>query len=140
MFQPGQLGDLKLRNRIIKSATFEGMLTGGLPAQTLLRHHREIAAGGVGMTTVAYCAVSANGRTFEKQMFMQPGVVPALTRLTDAIHGEGAAASIQLGHCGGFSKNKELEGPRPSRSVLGPEPLRHRLGYALRRCDEPRRH
>ncbi len=116
VFTPGRLGSLELRNRIIKTATFEGMVVDGLPAQTLLRHHRELAAGGVGMTTVAYCAVSGNGRTFDKQMYMRPEAVAPLRRLTDAVHGEGAAASIQLGHCGAFSKNKSITTRRP----LGP--------------------
>lgn len=119
VFQPFQLGSLRLRNRVIKTATFEGMVANGAPAETLLRHHREIAAGGVGMTTVAYCAVSANGRTFEKQMYMRPELRPALRRLTCAIHDEGAAASIQLGHCGGFSKNKALTTPRPLAPSFG---------------------
>ena len=68
------------------------------------------------MTTVAYCAVSPNGRTFSEQMFMREEILPELRRLTDAVHAEGAAASIQLGHCGTFSKNEQLTVPRP----LGP--------------------
>jgi 2,4-dienoyl-CoA reductase-like NADH-dependent reductase (Old Yellow Enzyme family) len=68
------------------------------------------------MTTVAYCSVSPNGRTFSEQMFMREEIVPPLRRLTDAVHAEGAAASIQLGHCGAFSRNELLTIPRP----LGP--------------------
>lgn len=107
-FTPGRLGPLALRNRVIKTATFEGMTPGGTPSEALISHHRTLAAGGVGMTTVAYCAVSADGRTFGEQLWMRPDVVPALRRLTDAVHAEGAAVSIQLGNCGGFSKNVAL--------------------------------
>jgi 2,4-dienoyl-CoA reductase-like NADH-dependent reductase (Old Yellow Enzyme family) len=116
VFTPGRLGTLELRNRVIKAATYEGMCPGGLPSAALVRHHRDLAAGGVGMTTVAYCAVSPNGRTFEEQMFMRPEVVPPLKVLTDAVHAAGAAVSLQLGHCGYFSKNKQLPGGRS----LGP--------------------
>jgi 2,4-dienoyl-CoA reductase-like NADH-dependent reductase (Old Yellow Enzyme family) len=49
-------------------------------------------------------------------MYMHPGVVPPLRELTDAVRAEGAATSLQLGHCGYFSKNQELTLPRP----LGP--------------------
>lgn len=115
-FTPGRIGVLALRNRVIKTATYEGMCPGGIPSEALVNHHRELAAGGVGMTTVAYCAVSPNGRTFSEQMFMREEIVPQLRRLTDAVHAEGAAASIQLGHCGAFSKNGLLTIPRP----LGP--------------------
>jgi 2,4-dienoyl-CoA reductase-like NADH-dependent reductase (Old Yellow Enzyme family) len=101
---------------VIKTATYEGMCPGGIPSEALVNHHRELAAGGVGMTTVAYCSVSPNGRTFSEQMFMREEIVPQLRRLTDAVHVEGAAASIQLGHCGTFSKNEQLTVPRP----LGP--------------------
>ncbi len=68
------------------------------------------------MTTVAYCAVSANGRTFEEQMYMREEIVPKLRELADAVHSEGAAVSIQLGHCGFFSRNTTL----PGRRSLGP--------------------
>ena len=116
VFTPGRLGALEVRNRVIKAATYEGMCPGGLPSDALVRHHRDLAAGGVGMTTVAYCAVSPNGRTFEEQMVMRAAVVPRLKVLTDAVHAEGAAVSLQLGHCGYFSKNTELPGHRS----LGP--------------------
>ena len=112
-FTPGRIGALTLRNRVIKTATYEGMCPGGVPSEALVNHHRELAAGGVGMTTVAYCAVSPDGRTFSEQMFMREEIVPQLRTLTDAVHAEGAAASIQLGHCGAFSRNELLTIPRP---------------------------
>ncbi len=104
-YTPHQLGGLTLRNRIIKTATFEGMTPGGIPNQKLLDHHIGLAEGGVGMTTVAYCAVSTKGRTFQDQMVMSPEAQPMLQKLTDGVHHAGAHASIQLGHCGGFSKD-----------------------------------
>ncbi|MFO7561211.1 MAG: NADH:flavin oxidoreductase [Enhygromyxa sp.] len=102
---PFRLADLRLRNRVIKTATFEGMSPGGVPGARLIEHHAELARGGVGMTTLAYCAVSPHGRTFADQMVMSAELVDQLRPLTDAVHREGAAASIQLGHCGGFSKD-----------------------------------
>ena len=68
VFTPTRLAGLTLRNRVIKTATYEGMAPGGVPSRALIEHHRALAAGGVGMTTVAYCAVSPNGRTFAEQM------------------------------------------------------------------------
>lgn len=115
-FEPLRVGRLSLRNRIVKTATYEGMVVSGLPSEVLLRHHAELARGGVGMTTVAYCAVSPDGRTFANQMVMHEATVAPLRAITDAVHREGAAAMLQLGHCGGFSKNEEL-GPK---GPLGP--------------------
>jgi 2,4-dienoyl-CoA reductase-like NADH-dependent reductase (Old Yellow Enzyme family) len=116
VFSPGSIGHLTLRNRVIKTATYEGMAPRGVPSEALVEHHRALAAGGVGMTTVAYCAVSPDGRTFEEQMVMTPDNVVPLRALTDAVHREGAAVSLQLGHCGTFSKNARVTGGRP----LGP--------------------
>jgi len=113
VFGPATLGGLALRNRVIKTATYEGMTPGGVPAPALTAHHRALADGGVGMTTVAYCAVSPNGRTFAEQMYMREAIVPALRALTDAVHAGGAAVSLQLGHCGFFSKNREMPGRLP---------------------------
>jgi 2,4-dienoyl-CoA reductase-like NADH-dependent reductase (Old Yellow Enzyme family) len=103
VFTPVRLGPLELRNRIVKCGTNEGMSRGGLMTDALLDWHREFAAGGVAMTTLAYCAVSADGRTFRDQIWMRDEALPGLRRFTDAIHAEGARAAIQLGHAGWFA-------------------------------------
>ncbi|MEV4007980.1 NADH:flavin oxidoreductase [Actinomadura sp. NPDC049753] len=100
VFEPARLGPLTLRNRVIKAATSEGMTPDALVTDDLVEYHRRPAAGGVGMTTVAYCAVAPEGRTERRQIWMRPEAVPGLRRLTDAVHAEGAAASAQLGHAG----------------------------------------
>ena len=100
VFSPAELGPVRLRNRVIKAATFEGATPEGLVTDQLIDYHRRPAAGGVGMTTVAYCAVAPEGRTERRQIWMRPEAVPGLRRLTDAVHDEGAAASAQLGHAG----------------------------------------
>lgn len=103
LFTPVTLGPLTLRNRSIRSAAFESMCPGNVPSPQLLDYHRSVAAGGVGMTTVAYAAVTRSGLSFDRQLWMRPEIVLGLRELTDAVHAEGAAASIQLGHCGNMS-------------------------------------
>lgn len=103
LFTPVTLGTLTLRNRSIRSAAFESMCPGNVPSPQLLDYHRSVAAGGVGMTTVAYAAVTRSGLSFDRQLWMRPEIVAGLRELTDAVHAEGAAASIQLGHCGNMS-------------------------------------
>jgi len=103
VFTPFRLGPLELRNRIVKCGTNEGMSRGGLMTDPLLAWHREFAAGGVAMTTLAYCSVSADGRTFRDQIWMRDEALPGLRRFTDTIHAEGARAAIQLGHAGWFA-------------------------------------
>lgn len=100
VFNPAKLGPLTLRNRVIKAATFEARTPDALVTADLIEYHRLPAAGGVAMTTVAYCAVSPGGRTGGNQIWMRPHAVPGLRRLTEAIHAEGAAISAQIGHAG----------------------------------------
>jgi 2,4-dienoyl-CoA reductase-like NADH-dependent reductase (Old Yellow Enzyme family) len=99
-FAPAKLGPLTLRNRIIKAATFEGATPKRVVTDRLIDFHRTVAAGGVGMTTVAYCAISRDGTTDGRQIVLTDDAVPGLRQLTDAIHAEGAAACAQIGHAG----------------------------------------
>lgn len=100
VFSPAKLGPITLRNRIVKAATFEARTPGALVSDDLIAFHRAMAAGGVGMTTVAYCAVSPGGRTDDSALWMRPEAVPGLRRLADAVHTAGAAVSAQIGHAG----------------------------------------
>jgi 2,4-dienoyl-CoA reductase-like NADH-dependent reductase (Old Yellow Enzyme family) len=100
VFQPGRLGPVTLRNRIVKAATFEGRTPKRQVTDELVAFHREVAAGGVGMSTVAYCAVSVEGSTDGRTLVLDAGALPGLTDLVTAIHDEGALASAQIGHAG----------------------------------------
>lgn len=100
VFAPARLGPLRLRNRIIKAATFEGMAPDSLVTDELIDYHLRPAAGGVAMSTVAYCAVAPEGRTQRGQLWMRPEALPGLRRLTAAVHETGAAVALQLGHAG----------------------------------------
>jgi 2,4-dienoyl-CoA reductase-like NADH-dependent reductase (Old Yellow Enzyme family) len=111
-FSPGRIAGLTLRNRIIRSGCFEGLSPAATPSEALIEHHRRVAAGGVGMTTVSYCAAARDGVAFGHEMWMRPEIIPQLKRLTGAVHREGAAASIQIGHCGFFA-NKAVIGKTP---------------------------
>jgi 2,4-dienoyl-CoA reductase-like NADH-dependent reductase (Old Yellow Enzyme family) len=109
---PFRLGPIELRNRIVKCATYETRAQGGLVTDALIDWPREMAAGGVAMTTLAYCSVAADGRTFKDQIWMRPEAAPGLARFASAIHAEGAKAAIQLGHAGWFADPKAT-GTRP---------------------------
>lgn len=103
LFTPYQLGPITLRNRIVRSAAFENMCRGNRPTQQLQDYHVSVARGGVGMTTVAYCAVDLSGVSFDGQLYVHDEIIPDLKKLTDAIHAQGAKASIQMGHCGNMT-------------------------------------
>ena len=103
IFTPVTIGPVTLRNRIIRSAAFENMAYGNRPSKDLMDYHVAVARGGVGMTTLAYASVNQSGLSFDGQLWMREEIVPGLREITDAVHAQGAKASIQLGHCGNMT-------------------------------------
>ena len=141
-YTPIQIGPLRLRNRFIKAATNEGMAKGGVPSKMLVEHHRRMAAGGAALTTVAYCAVAPDGRTFEDQVTLDVESLPHLRALTAAVHAEGAAASAQITHGGAFTFLPKLSTPYPYSASGGFNPAGVIAGRlfktAMRRVDMER--
>jgi len=119
------LGPLTLRNHIIKAATFEGRTPKRVVTDELIEFHRAVAAGGVAMTTVAYCAVSREGSTDGHQIVLGPDALEGLAHLADAVHAEGAAVSAQIGHAGPVANPAGTKSPAlaPSR-FLSPGAMR----------------
>lgn len=123
-FAPAQLGPVALRNRILKAATFEGMCKDALVTDELIAFHVAVGQGGVGMTTVAYCAVAPEGRTERDQLWWRAEVLPGLRRLTDAVHATGAKVSAQIGHAGPVANSASTKLPAIAASrVFTPQAL-----------------
>lgn len=121
LFTPVGIGPVEIRNRTIRSAAFENMCVANAPSQKLFDYHTAVARGGVGMTTIAYASINQSGLSFEGQLWMRKEVVPELKKLTDAIHAQGAKASIQVGHCGNMTH----------RSTCGQMPVGASSGFNL---------
>ncbi len=75
-----------------------------------------MAAGGAALSTVAYLAVSPEGRTDRHCLQLSEDTVPGLRRLTDAVHAEGAAAAAQIGHAGPVANARSNRAPALSPS------------------------
>lgn len=114
---PATLGPVTLRNRVIKSATFEGMTPGALVSDALIDFHTAVGRGGIGMTTVAYLAVAPEGRTERDQIYWRPEALPGLQKLTDAVHATGAQVSAQIGHAGPVANSRSTKLPSLAPSV-----------------------
>jgi len=131
-FDPARLGPVMLRNRFIKAATFEGASPRGQVTDALIDFHRRIGAGGAAMSTVAYLAVSPEGRTDRHCLYVHDDILPDLRRLTDAVHETGAAAAAQLGHAGPVANPKSNRAPS-----LAPSRHMSPLGTMSRAITEP---
>ena len=120
-FEPVKIGPITLRNRLIKSATNEGMAKRGVVTKGLSLFHERMAEGGVALTTVAYCAVSRDGRTFVDQVTLTRDQLPNLKAMTNAVHRHGGAICAQITHAGSFTflPKEELTTARPMSSSGG---------------------
>ncbi len=116
VFGDARLGPLTLKNRIIKSATFEGASPRGEVTDDLVAFHERVARGGAAMTTVAYLAVSPEGRTDRHCIQLGPESRDGLSRLTAAVHEAGALASAQIGHAGPVANSRSNRAPALSPS------------------------
>ncbi|WP_457590097.1 NADH:flavin oxidoreductase [Gordonia aurantiaca] len=131
---PARLGPIEMRNRIIKSATFEGATPNALVSDRLVDFHVAVGRGGVGMTTVAYLAVAPEGRTERDQIYWRPEALAGLQRLTDAVHATGAKVSAQIGHAGPVANSRSTGLPSIAPSTR-PNPLAMGLDRAATEDD-----
>jgi 2,4-dienoyl-CoA reductase-like NADH-dependent reductase (Old Yellow Enzyme family) len=126
-FSPAKLGQLELKNRVIKAATYEGKTPDGVPGELLLDFHREMVVGGVAMTTIGYCTTEADGRINDQMMWMREEIRPQLAHMNSVLKqaAPGVKISGQMTHCGNFSKNRKLQrlkrplGPSRQFNMLG---------------------
>ena len=116
IFAPFQLGPITLRNRFIRAGANEGMTVEGAPSRALVEHHSALAAGGVGLTTVAYGAVSRVGRTLSNQVWLRREILPDLKVMAQEVHAHGGAISYQITHGGSFVTSVSVKGTTMSAS------------------------
>ena len=98
LFDPIQLKHLSAKNRLVRSATWEGIanLDGSLPEEAYAIYD-ELARGGVGTIITGFTSVAANDSYFEGMMRLcDNALIPQYRRLTDIIHAQGSAVIAQL--------------------------------------------
>ena len=102
LFEPEAIGRLMLRNRFVRSATYDGMAgRDGRVSDAQLSLYADLAAGGVGLVVTGLASVHPSGQIsgFQNTLY-DDGCLPGLRRLTDEVHDRGAAVALQLSHAG----------------------------------------
>lgn len=112
LFSEGSIKGITLKNRIVRSATWEGMCDGeGNPTERLIDLYRALCRGGVELIITGYTYVRADGKEMPGTMGIHSDDrIPALKRLTQAVHEEGGRIFCQLFHAGGRAGAKETGG------------------------------
>ena len=103
LFEETAINDMTLRNRLIRSATWEGMCDqDGRPTGKLMSCYRDLAQGGVGMIVSGYTFVRPDGKGFPGKMGIQTDDFASdYENLTTTVHNAGGRLAIQLVHAGG---------------------------------------
>ena len=114
LFQEMTINRLVLANRIVRSATWEGMCDDeGKPGEQLCDLYRDLITGGVGLLISGYTFVTQPGKQMPGQMGLcGEGCRDSYIALFDAVHEVGGKIAIQLVHAGGQASEK-MAGRRP---------------------------
>ena len=114
LFEPCSIKNIQLRNRIVRSATWEGMCAAdGRPSPRLARLYADLAWGGTGLIISGYTFVSPEGKQLPGKMGIHSDDFADDHRhLTQAVHDAGGSLAIQLVHAGGQA-NPDQIGRRP---------------------------
>ena len=103
LFEESTINGMRLHNRLVRSATWEGMCgPEGRPTGKLLDYYRDLARGGIGLIISGYTFVSPDGKQLPGKMGIHDdGFEADYLKLTDAVHDAGGRIVIQLVHAGG---------------------------------------
>jgi 2,4-dienoyl-CoA reductase-like NADH-dependent reductase (Old Yellow Enzyme family) len=108
IFDETKIRHLLMPNRLVRSATWEGMCDEeGRPTKKLASYYRTLAKGGVGLIVSGYAYVRPDGKQLSGQMgIYTDAFIPQLAELSAAVHAEGGKLCIQLVHTGGQTTTK----------------------------------
>lgn len=102
IFDTIAIGGLRLRNRLVRSATYDGMAQrDGKVSEAQLALYSALALGGAGLIVTGLTSVHPSGQISGFQNTVHDdGCIPGLRRLVDTVHRQGARIALQLAHAG----------------------------------------
>ncbi len=110
IFESASLGKLTLENRLIRSATWEGLAdaAGHMPEE-LYQVYEGLAKGGVGAIISGFTSVSDDDRYFGGMARLSnDGLIEGHKRLTDICHAENRRVLVQLA-LGEYHRNIDID-------------------------------
>lgn len=111
IFEETIIGGVKLDNRIIRSATHDGLADeNGAPTEKMIKKYEYLAQNDVGCIITGYAGVSENGMSPYPAMLKihNNDNLEAFSRLTDAVHSSKTPIVLQIAHCGRQTSSKAI--------------------------------
>jgi 2,4-dienoyl-CoA reductase-like NADH-dependent reductase (Old Yellow Enzyme family) len=117
LFEPVKIMNMELRNRFVRSATYDGCAENGYVTEKQLNLYETLAEGGVGLIITGITYVHHSGQISKFQNSISSDeFMSGLQRLVSAVHERGARIAVQLFHAG-----REARFPKSSgRAPMGP--------------------
>ena len=108
LFEPSEINSMKLQNRFVRSATWEGLAAeDGSCTPPLVELMETLAAGGVGLIISSHAYVQKVGQAGTGQLGIHnDDMISGLKEMTAAVHGQQGHSVCQLAHAGCFGNEK----------------------------------
>jgi len=102
LFEKSAINSIRLNNRFVRSATWEGLAAeGGACTSRLIALMQELADGEVGLIISGHAYVSREGQAGPWQLGVYDDeLIPGLRKMTDAVHKRSGKIVLQLAHAG----------------------------------------
>jgi 2,4-dienoyl-CoA reductase-like NADH-dependent reductase (Old Yellow Enzyme family) len=120
VFQPLNAGGIRLNNRIIRSATFEGMAEdSGRPKKELKELYAKLAKGGAGAIITSFTGVEQRGKAVPfMNMIDRDDLVDDYREITSRVHQHETPVIMQITHAGRQTTASVAGGQPVSSSAL----------------------
>lgn len=125
VFDAITLNRMRLANRFVRSATYEGLADDdGRVTDALVELYDELAGGDIGLIVVGYAYVQPNGKGAPGMLgIWSDDHVEGLARLAETAHRHGAKIASQIVHCGRQTLPDLVGGEPVAPSAVAPQRL-----------------
>ncbi len=121
LFTPLKIGTLELSNRMIRTASHEGLSDQrGRPSDEQFQFYKGFVEGGIGLVITGYAGIMQSGKSalFHMTMIDSDELIPFHRKLTDRIHQLGGKIILQIAHCGRQTWSSETGMPLLAPSAI----------------------
>jgi 2,4-dienoyl-CoA reductase-like NADH-dependent reductase (Old Yellow Enzyme family) len=138
VFGDAEIAGVTLKNRIIRSATHEGMAdTNGSPTEMMIKKYELLAKGEVGAIITGYAGIQQNGKSPMHNMLMidSDAQIESFQELTRRIHKYRTPIFLQIAHCGRQTRSKITGFPTVAPSPIKDKMYNEEAPHALSEAD-----
>jgi len=121
LFQKGKIGTLELPNRMIRTASHEGLADQqGRPTTDQFLFYQGFVDGGIGLVITGYAGIMQSGRSalYRMTMIDSDELIPAHREMVSRLHDIGGRIALQIAHCGRQTWSSETRHPLSAPSAI----------------------